>query len=57
MIDMTSRERKLSRIPLAFVLAFCIALSCHPCASQEQFELNDVHFNLTNSIHKGTDIH
>jgi hypothetical protein len=42
---------------VAALLAWCNSVSAQSGKTQDQFELNDSHFHLTNYIQEGTDIH
>jgi len=42
---------------VAVLLAWCNPISAQSRKTQDQFEINDSHFHLTNYIQQGTDIH
>jgi hypothetical protein len=42
---------------VAVLLAWCTPVSAQSSKTQDQFELNDSHFHLTNYVQEGTDIH
>lgn len=49
--------RQFAWYVVAALLAWCNSVSAQSGKTQDQFELNDSHFHLTNYIQEGTDIH
>jgi hypothetical protein len=49
--------RQFAWCVVAVLLAWCTPVSAQSSKTQDQFELNDSHFHLTNYVQEGTDIH
>jgi len=49
--------RQFAWCVVAVLLAWCTPVSAQSNKTQDQFELNDSHFHLTNYVQEGTDIH
>ncbi len=49
--------QQFARCVVAVLLTWCNLVSAQSSKAQDQFELNDSHFHLTNYVQEGTDIH